>query len=84
VVPAGVERGYSLVFQHLHHVVAADAERGQLIEHRLRLVVAAADAVARDLPVAGDRIERRLGHSVDHAGGDQAGHVPGALIGGVL
>ena len=50
----------------------------------LRLVVGAVDAVVRDLPVAGDRVQRRLRHGVDHTGRDQVGDVPGVVVGGVL
>src|SRR5487761_485715 len=84
VVPAGVERGHALVFQGLHDVVVVDAERGEVVEDGLRVRVAAADAVVGDVAVAGDRVQRGLGHGVDHAGGDQTGHVPGVVVGGIL
>jgi hypothetical protein len=32
LVPAGLERAYSLVFQHLYHLVVVDAERGEFAE----------------------------------------------------
>src|SRR5690349_24944147 len=57
VVPAGVERADPLVFQRLDDVVVVDAEGGQFVEDSLRLVVGAVDAVVRDLPVAGDRVQ---------------------------
>src|SRR6266496_616096 len=60
LVPAGLERAYSLVFQHSHHVVVVDAERGEFAEHALRLVIGAVDAVIGDLPVVGDRVEDGL------------------------
>ena len=46
--------------------------------------VGAVDAVAGDLPVVGDRVERGLGHGVDQAGCDQASDVPGVVVGRVL
>jgi hypothetical protein len=60
-VPARVERGHALVFQDLHHVVVVDAGRGEVVEDRLRLAIGAVDAVVRDLPVAGDRVQRGFG-----------------------
>src|SRR5437773_6053637 len=64
VVPAGVEGGHALVFQGLDDIAVVDAERGEVVEDGLRLLVAAVDAVVRDVPVAGDRVERSFGHGV--------------------
>src|SRR5690348_15809374 len=84
VVPAGVERGHALVFQSLDDLAVVDAERGKVIEDGLRLLVGAVDAVVRDRPVVGDRVECGLGRGVDHVGCDQPGDVPGVVVGGVL
>src|SRR4051794_6444271 len=62
VVPARVERGHALVFQDLDDVGVVDAERGEVVEDGLGLLVAAVDAVARDLPMIFDRAEGGLGH----------------------
>ena len=64
--------------------MVVDAERGEFAEHALRLVVGAVDAVIGDLPAVGDRVQGGLGHGADHVGCDQASHVPGVLICGVL
>src|SRR6185437_9851080 len=80
VVPAGVERGHALVFQGLHDVVVVDAQRCQAVEDGPGVRVGAVDAVVWDVTVVGDRVQRGLGHGVDHAGGDQAGHVPGVVV----
>ena len=61
VIPARAECGHALVFQDLDDVGVVDAERGEVVEDSLRLVVGAVDAVAGDLPVVGDRVERALG-----------------------
>src|SRR5438105_563616 len=53
VVPARVERGHAVVFQRLHDVAVVDAELGEIVQHGLRLLVAAADAVVRDVAVIG-------------------------------
>ena len=73
-----------MVFEELHHVVVVDADRGEFAEGVPRLVVGAVDAVIRDPPVVGDRVEGGLGHGVDHVRCDQAGHVPGVLVSRVL
>jgi hypothetical protein len=44
LIPAGVELRHTFVFQLLHHVVIADADRGQSIEHLLRVDVVVSDA----------------------------------------
>src|SRR6185437_15151040 len=84
VVPAAVERGHALVFQGLDDVGVVDAERREVVEDGLGACVSAVDAVVRDVAVVGDRVQRGLGHGVDHAGGNQAGNVPGVVVGGVL
>src|SRR6185437_12333191 len=80
VVPARVKRAHALVFQGLDDVGVVDAQRCRAVEDGPGVCVGAVDAVAGDVAVVGDRVQRGLGHGVDHAGGDQAGDVAGVVV----
>ena len=81
LLPALLELLDALALEHLDHVGVADAERRQLVEPRRCLGVGAADGVAADLAVVGDRLEGLLRHRVDRPGGHQLDDVQGVVVG---
>ena len=58
--------------------------RSSVVEHLLRLGVGAGTVSPRDLAVVGDRVEGRLRHGVDRAGGDQLGRRRSCRVDGSL